>query len=112
VVGGYGEDEITSVGGEKESIRYWIARNSWGSSWGENGFVRVKRGSGEAGVPGVCGIARSPSVALGGIYRPDRTELSERQSINATARYRRRKYGRSYETPIGMGDSTGKKYLK
>lgn len=36
------------------------------AGWGENGFVRIKRGDGGRGVPGVCGIARSPSVALGG----------------------------------------------
>ena len=40
---------------------------SWGSGWGENGYVRVKRGSGNKGEEGVCGIARSPSVALGGV---------------------------------------------
>jgi hypothetical protein len=38
--------------------------------WGENGFVRILRGSSggnTTGSPGQCGIARSPSVALGGI---------------------------------------------
>lgn len=63
LITGYGQ-EIDRRG---ELVRYWIARNSWGTDWGENGFVRVKRGDGRKGTPGVCGIARSPSVALGGV---------------------------------------------
>jgi hypothetical protein len=55
-------------------MRYWIARNSWGAGWGEHGFVRIKRGPGGKHIPGVCGIARSPSVALGGQLRPNRFE--------------------------------------
>lgn len=34
---GYGTDEIT---GED----YYLIRNSWGSGWGENGYIRIKRG--------------------------------------------------------------------
>jgi hypothetical protein len=37
-----------------------------GRGWGEDGMVRVRRGDGKKGTPGTCGIARSPSVALGG----------------------------------------------
>jgi hypothetical protein len=34
--------------------------------WGENGYVRIHREKGSKGEPGQCGIASSPSVALGG----------------------------------------------
>jgi hypothetical protein len=36
----------------------------WGTGWGEYGYVRIRQGKGEAGL---CGIARSPCVALGGV---------------------------------------------
>jgi hypothetical protein len=63
LITGYGQEELK----DGSIVRYWIARNSWGTDWGENGYVRVMRGKGGKGKKGVCGIARSPSVALGGI---------------------------------------------
>ncbi|KAL3932072.1 MAG: hypothetical protein SGARI_004058, partial [Bacillariaceae sp.] len=72
LITGYGQEDVTNAFGEVETVRYWIARNSWGAGWSETGFVRIKRGPGGKHVPGVCGIARSPSVALGGELRPDR----------------------------------------
>ena len=59
---GYGQ-EIDQKSGKV--TRYWIARNSWGTGWGEKGYVRMKRGSGKKGKRGICGISRSPSIALG-----------------------------------------------
>lgn len=40
---GWGVDPIS---GEK----YWILRNSWNSSWGEKGYMRIRRGSDESAV--------------------------------------------------------------
>lgn len=63
LITGYGQEQSP----DGKITKFWYARNSWGKGWGENGYVRVKRGHGHKGVPGVCGIARSPSVALGGV---------------------------------------------
>jgi hypothetical protein len=58
-----------------------IARNSWGIGWGENGMIRIKRGSGENGQDSVCGIAKSPSIALGGVLLLPASEITSTTNV-------------------------------
>jgi C1A family cysteine protease len=51
--------EIVGYGTEN-GIDYWKVRNSWGTSWGEAGYVRIQRSSSTNDI-GVCGIAAEPS---------------------------------------------------
>jgi len=39
---------------------YWIIRNSWGTDWGENGFIYVAMGS------NLCGLANQPTFVQAG----------------------------------------------
>ena len=36
--------------GEEEGKETWVAKNSWGTNWGEEGFVKVERGANTCGI--------------------------------------------------------------
>lgn len=38
--------------GNESGLDYWLVKNSWGSWWGANGYVKVKRGTGHCGMFG------------------------------------------------------------
>jgi len=43
--------EISVVGyGSEGGMDYWLVKNSWGKFWGEQGFMKIKRGTGHCGI--------------------------------------------------------------
>jgi len=52
---GYGKDSETGK-------LYWIVKNSWNTTWGEKGYIRMERHTGWG--PGICSITQMAQWAI------------------------------------------------
>jgi cathepsin L len=61
-------DHIVLIVGWDDSFHAWIIKNSWGSEWGDNGFIKLKYGTGNIGFNAAWVLAQgqgpSPAPAV------------------------------------------------
>lgn len=46
--------QVVGVQSSSDGTGWWIVKNSWGSSWGEDGYIRLDRSKSEGNICKIC----------------------------------------------------------
>lgn len=52
---------LVGYGTDASKGDYWLVKNSWATTWGEVGYIRLARGAGVCSGSGECGLLLQPS---------------------------------------------------
>jgi len=59
----------------KKNKNYWLVRNSWGTGWGEDGYIRLLRQDSPEEEDGYCGTDHDPSKGIACKPYPDSVKV-------------------------------------
>jgi C1A family cysteine protease len=52
---------LVGYGADTTGNKYWIVKNSWGTSWGESGYIRIAKDQGDVAA---CGLSQYPNYPV------------------------------------------------
>ena len=54
--------------GNEKGVDYWLIKNSWGTEWANEGFGKIRSGTGQCGIGRHCNVAQCQSTTGNGYF--------------------------------------------